>query len=566
MSLQDTKILQGAKVVMLKGEKGDPTPPTDAQVIEALGEVGGQIVTPWMDTHGADVIDSWLDAHPEATTTVQDGSLTEPKFTDDLKKKTIKDYVTPEMFGAVGDGNTDDSLAIQRAINASDSVMLLNTYYVPSTINLKSNMQLFGKGKIKADDIIVLQGIDVTNVVIKDISIECNAILGDDPTIGWCCYFKDSSKISVSNCKISKIKTFAGLCFDACESIKAINNCIDTYVYGGIMCQNICKDVMVVNNVVTNCIAYASEHDVANTYPITVSGSNQTPPLLPSEDVVVVGNYIKNVVPHWEGIDAHGLINGVISNNVIVNCLTGVAVVGGGDIKNVTITNNVCVIENISDKINRAKNNSGIIIAGELNNEATNVVVTDNVIEGFGQSLIDSVVNDGNSSGIRTSYVRDCVIANNSIKNCGCCGMYIGAYSQYINIANNVLDNIVKRGTKLSWGIEIDSVYTFAKIINNLIISEVDTIDRCIVGSSASPSYTIARDNYFKGNITNKYFSYTHMICDIMPASPAGYNSVVGTVGDIVKLQSISNNVYGYICTSDGDGDSVKSTWQALTV
>lgn len=54
---------------------------------------------------------SWLDEHPEATTTVQDGSLTESKFTEDLKNLTLNNYVIPQMFGAVGDGVTDDTQA-----------------------------------------------------------------------------------------------------------------------------------------------------------------------------------------------------------------------------------------------------------------------------------------------------------------------------------------------------------------------------------------------------------------------------------------------------------------------
>lgn len=76
-----------------------------------------------------DAVNNWLVEHPEYTTTVMDGSLTEPKFSDALKLKAIKDYVTPEMFGAVGDGETDDTDAIQSALNNGLPVYFANKVY-----------------------------------------------------------------------------------------------------------------------------------------------------------------------------------------------------------------------------------------------------------------------------------------------------------------------------------------------------------------------------------------------------------------------------------------------------
>ena len=86
------------KTLMLKGDAGEPTAEQTQVAVDS-----------YMQSHPEAAIDetiinsavgAWLDDHPEATTTVQDGSLTEAKFSDALKLKTIKDYVTPQMFGA----------------------------------------------------------------------------------------------------------------------------------------------------------------------------------------------------------------------------------------------------------------------------------------------------------------------------------------------------------------------------------------------------------------------------------------------------------------------------------
>lgn len=77
-----------------------------------------------------EAVQNWLDEHPEATTSVADGSLTYRK----LVTGTLG-YVTPEMFGAKGDGVTDDSAAIIAAINTGLDVYGTKTYGIGSAIH-----------------------------------------------------------------------------------------------------------------------------------------------------------------------------------------------------------------------------------------------------------------------------------------------------------------------------------------------------------------------------------------------------------------------------------------------
>lgn len=82
MSIDNSNIAEDVKVLMLKGEKGETGYPTQEQVNEALSEMGDTLVNPWMDANADVPIDAWLDDHPEATTTVQDDSLTTAKYKD----------------------------------------------------------------------------------------------------------------------------------------------------------------------------------------------------------------------------------------------------------------------------------------------------------------------------------------------------------------------------------------------------------------------------------------------------------------------------------------------------
>lgn len=84
-----------------------------------------------------EAVAAWLNAHPEATTTVQDNSLTNKK----LVIGTLN-FVTPEMFGAVGDGIADDTASINNMLAGGDKFCLFksgSTYKVSNILEIDSD-------------------------------------------------------------------------------------------------------------------------------------------------------------------------------------------------------------------------------------------------------------------------------------------------------------------------------------------------------------------------------------------------------------------------------------------
>lgn len=76
------------------------------------------------DEQVQNAVDDYIDTHPEL----------------------LNDYVTPEMFGAVGDGVTNDSQAVQDACDSGYAVYFGSnkTYYLASPVNIAHDCHLFG--------------------------------------------------------------------------------------------------------------------------------------------------------------------------------------------------------------------------------------------------------------------------------------------------------------------------------------------------------------------------------------------------------------------------------------
>lgn len=165
----------------------------------------------------------------------------------DTLDAVAKLYITPQMFGAIGDGEADDTQAIKDAVSAiGNGISILHfpagTYLVTEDIPLVSNMVLEGAGynaiikragnALKNYNILSCKGLN--NVTIRNIHIQGERYEheGTDGEWGMCISLQDCSDIIIEHCKLTDgwgdgvyVGTDAG---EGCKNV-SIDNCIIDY-------------------------------------------------------------------------------------------------------------------------------------------------------------------------------------------------------------------------------------------------------------------------------------------------------------------------------------------------
>ena len=151
----DAKIT-GDKISELKEDKVDkPSAADDGKIPRAKGgEVEWVEVGRPTDEQTNSAVSNWLNEHPEATTTVQDGSITEAKLTNELKLLVVNSYINAKYTGLSekNDGERN-KIAIKKAIewaisNKASVFIPSGVYTVDGGISLTGlrSLTIFGYG------------------------------------------------------------------------------------------------------------------------------------------------------------------------------------------------------------------------------------------------------------------------------------------------------------------------------------------------------------------------------------------------------------------------------------
>lgn len=229
----------------------------------------------------------------------------------------LKDIaVTPEMYGAVGDGFTDDTAAIQSAVNDSKVVYMENSYLVTSGIVVPAGVRIFGTGNIVVNDYIYTFTLAGNNI-IEGLSFTDNTALENE----WAhLYAYEAENIIVKNCKFDTIGLGYAILMDHSTRLQIIDNIIENYAFGGIMLMHTCSYADIINNRVYNSRWRGADHN----YPISISGYTDHD-FGPAHHIRCNHNYIEELSPWWEGIDSHGCNDYEIIGNTIKNVYRGIS-------------------------------------------------------------------------------------------------------------------------------------------------------------------------------------------------------------------------------------------------
>lgn len=189
VNVRDTQKINDIDIVMVKGEKGDVGYPTDEQVATA--------------------VDEWLTEHPEATTTVQDGSITLPKLANDVRAEidTKADAIVKSASGSIAsfsDGGDDlpmKSLKVNIVLKQSGSGDPSPSNVRPisgwDSVNVtRCGKNLFSLSMIEDSDFTLINGYyRSTKPVLKAGTYIWTGIDFSSSTSGLLVRFNDGSKI-----------------------------------------------------------------------------------------------------------------------------------------------------------------------------------------------------------------------------------------------------------------------------------------------------------------------------------------------------------------------------------
>lgn len=410
-------------------------------------------------------------------------------------------------FGATGNGVTNDTAAIQAAVNSGAAeVYFPKGTYIVTSVSITNPVRIFGLGTIKKTTVI---GTSMFNIDSDDVEVDgltfhgasVDTLIPTTNSADNAIYVSGTStplqytNIKIQNCTINGLAGF-GIRIDYASNVWVLNNNISYCGYAGVTLLSVIHGI-VDSNKISNINSSAGSlnwYGISITRDPTQTTVNSARPT----NCVITNNVVSNV-SQWTGIDIHAAFKCVVDSNQVYYCKNGMyaqyddsSATYKQPSEGVIFSNNI--VEGNVAAATSALGIASLGLAGMPNLDIT--IIGNQIINGGGFGT--------NNGALCVTETKTCIVSNNIVKNSWRSGFSINGSCDNIVFESNQFNGIQPDGSGSS------SIYGF--LTNTAMTNVVLRNNRCFNSTGTlgnTPTYGIL---YSAGTYSNVTFDRTRIL------------------------------------------------------